>query len=73
MVAGTSNRIQRMFPVYIRGKRIELPHRSLLAKAKDILILADIDDTRDRAHQYAKTHQTPLAKVYQQLIKQGLL
>jgi hypothetical protein len=62
-----------MFPVYIRGKRIKVPNRGLFTKAKEILAMADIDETRERAHQYAKSCQTPLAKVYQQLIKEGLL
>ena len=62
-----------MFPVYIRGKRITVPERSLIAKAKDIVNLADFDDTRMLVYQYAANCQTPLAMVYRQLIKKDLL
>jgi hypothetical protein len=62
-----------MFPVYLRGKRIEVPDRSMLRKLNELLILADVDDTRDRVRQYAKRAQTPLARVYRQLVKKGLI
>lgn len=61
-----------MISVWINGKRIAFPDRSLIAEVKSLLLTYDVDQI-NRVYETAARHQTPRAKVYQQLIRAGLI
>ena len=64
-----------MFPMFFRGKTILIPDRRLERQIRKTLnqCIAGNDALIDYVQSTAHSRQTDLAKVYQQVIRQGLI
>ena len=61
-----------MIPVLIRRKKIFFPNREMISQVKEQMLMQD-GMTFRRMRRIAHRFQTPEAKVYQQLVRAGLI